>query len=116
MDLCPGLGLPGDGGGHDDQPYGYVFRRNALIVIWPLDRGRSGTILPGQDFDRATNHPRGQPMSEPEQSEKQRNREIAANESERQVRGAVRVSAWAIGIAIVLGLIGLGIVWPWLHR
>lgn len=55
-------------------------------------------------------------MSEPEQSEKQRNREIAANESERQVRGAVRVSAWAIGIAIVLGLIGLGIVWPWLHR
>lgn len=55
-------------------------------------------------------------MSEPDRSEKERNREIAANESERQTRGAVRVSSWAIGIAIVLGLIGFLIMGPWLHR
>jgi len=46
-------------------------------------------------------------MSEPEQSEK---------ESEREAKSAVRVSSWAIGIAIVLGLIALGLAWPWLHR
>lgn len=55
-------------------------------------------------------------MSEPEQSEKERNREIARNESEREAKSAVRVSSWAIGIAIVLGLIALGLAWPWLHR
>ena len=55
-------------------------------------------------------------MSEPEQSEKDRNREIARNESEREAGSAVRVSSWAVGIAIILGLIALGLAWPWLHR
>jgi hypothetical protein len=67
-------------------------------------------------FDGGIFHPRGQTMSEPEQSEKDRNREIARNESEREAKSAVRVSSWAIGIAIVLGLIALGLAWPWLHR
>jgi len=58
----------------------------------------------------------GQAMSEPEQSEKERNREIARNESEREAVSSVRVSSWAIGIAVVLGLIALGLAWPWLHR
>jgi len=59
---------------------------------------------------------RGQAMNEPEQSEKERNREIARNESEREAVSSVRVSSWAIGIAVVLGLIALGLAWPWLHR
>jgi hypothetical protein len=59
---------------------------------------------------------RGQAMGEPEQNEKDRNREIARNESEREAASATRVSSWAVGIAIVLGLIALGLAWPWLHR
>jgi hypothetical protein len=55
-------------------------------------------------------------MSEPELNEKERNREIARNESEREAASAARVSSWAVGIAIVLGLIALGLAWPWLHR
>jgi hypothetical protein len=55
-------------------------------------------------------------MSELEQSEKQRNREIAQNESDRVAVSAVRVSSWAIGIAVILGLIALGLASPWLGR
>jgi hypothetical protein len=55
-------------------------------------------------------------MSEPEQSEKKRNREIVQNESARAAVSAVRVSSWAIGIAVILGLIALGLAWPWLLR
>jgi hypothetical protein len=66
-------------------------------------------------FDGVIFHPQGQAMSEPEQSEKERNREIAQNESEREAVSAVRVSSWAIGVAIILGLIALGLAWPWLR-
>ena len=55
-------------------------------------------------------------MSEPEQSEKERNREIAQNERERASVSAVRVSSWAIGIAVILGLIALGLASSWLGR
>jgi hypothetical protein len=48
-----------------------------------------------------------------EQDEKARNREIAENEEKRKAVGAVRVSSWAITIAIVVGLIVFGLVWPW---
>ena len=48
--------------------------------------------------------------------EKQRNREIAQNEAERQVTGDVRVSSWAIGLAMVIGVIVFAIGWAWLHR
>ena len=54
-------------------------------------------------------------MSAPEQ-EKQRNREIAANEAERQAVSAVRVSGWAIGLAILIGVIVVAVVWAWLKR
>ena len=47
---------------------------------------------------------------------KARNREIARNESERQIIGDIRVSAWAIGVAAVAGVIALGIVLAWLKR
>jgi hypothetical protein len=55
-------------------------------------------------------------MNEPGQSEKERNREIAQNESERASVSAARVSSWAIGFAVILGLIALGLAWPWLLR
>ena len=48
--------------------------------------------------------------------DKQRNRKIAKNEANRQVVGDVRVSVWAIAVAIVAGVIVFGIVWAWLNR
>ena len=59
---------------------------------------------------------RGQAMSDPKQSEKERNREIARNESERETVSAVRVSSWAIAVALVVGMIACAVVWAWLHR
>ena len=48
--------------------------------------------------------------------DKQRNREIAENEANRQVIGDVRVSVWAIAVAVIAGLVVLGIAWAWLNR
>ena len=48
--------------------------------------------------------------------DKQRNREIAENEADRQVVGDVRVSVWAIAVAVIAGLIVFGIAWAWLNR
>jgi Flp pilus assembly protein TadB len=48
--------------------------------------------------------------------DKQRNREIAENEANRQVVGDVRVSVWAIAVAVVAGVIVFGIAWAWLNR
>jgi uncharacterized protein HemX len=39
---------------------------------------------------------------------KERNREIAANESVRQKTSSIRVSIWAIAIAVVIGLMAFG--------
>jgi uncharacterized protein HemX len=44
-------------------------------------------------------------MNETEKELKQRNRKIAENESERQTISAIRVSTWAIAVAVVLGLV-----------
>lgn len=43
-----------------------------------------------------------------EAEEKERNRTIAENESERQTTGDIRVSAWAVGIAVLIGLAVFG--------
>ena len=43
-------------------------------------------------------------MSETSGENQERNREIAENESARQVTGYIRVSAWAIAIAVVIAL------------
>ena len=48
--------------------------------------------------------------------DKQRNREIAENEAERQMVGDIRVSVWAIAVAVIAGVIVFGIVWAWLNR
>jgi hypothetical protein len=48
--------------------------------------------------------------------EKERNREIAQNEAAREAVSAVRVSSWAIAVAVTAGLIVFGIAWAWMHR
>jgi Flp pilus assembly protein TadB len=55
-------------------------------------------------------------MSSSDQDNKQRNREIAENEAERQTVGDVRVSVWAIALTVLAGVIVLGIAWAWLNR
>lgn len=45
---------------------------------------------------------------------KERNREIARNEAERQTTGDIRVSTWAIAVAVVIGLAAVG--WVLLHN
>ena len=55
-------------------------------------------------------------MSESESENKQRDRVIARNEARRETVGDIRVSLWAIGVAVVAGVIVLGIVLAWLNR
>lgn len=46
-------------------------------------------------------------MSSSEQENKQRNRQIAENEAERQTVSAIRVSTWAIAVAVVIALVAV---------
>ncbi|MEO8318211.1 MAG: hypothetical protein ABJA75_07235 [Bradyrhizobium sp.] len=55
-------------------------------------------------------------MSSSDQDNKQRNREIAENEAKREAVGDVRVSTWAVAIAIIAGVIAVAVVWTWLGR
>ncbi len=55
-------------------------------------------------------------MDEADNDDKRRNRMIAENEAERQTIGDIRVSAWAIVFAIIIGVIAVAIVWAWLNR
>ena len=48
--------------------------------------------------------------------EKERNREIAQNEAAREAISAIRVSTWAIAVAVIAGLIVFGIAWAWMSR
>jgi uncharacterized protein HemX len=52
-------------------------------------------------------------MNEADQ-DKARNREIAENEAERQTTGDIRVSTWAIAIAVVIGLVV--VAWVLMHK
>jgi len=45
---------------------------------------------------------------------KERNREIAKNEAERQTVSDIRVSTWAIAVAVIIGLAAVG--WVLLHN
>ena len=47
-------------------------------------------------------------------TDKERNREIAQNESDRQTTSAIRVSGWAIAVAVIIGLAAVG--WVLLHN
>ncbi len=54
-------------------------------------------------------------MTDADQDDKTRNREIAENEAERQTVGDIRVSAWAIAAAAVaIGLVAVG--WVLIHN
>lgn len=46
-------------------------------------------------------------MSDPERSNRERDQKIAENEAKRELRSDVRLSTWAIGIAVFVGLIVL---------
>jgi hypothetical protein len=52
-------------------------------------------------------------MSDPDE-DKSRNREIAENEAERQTVSDIRVSTWAIAVAVIIGLASVG--WVLLHN
>jgi hypothetical protein len=47
-------------------------------------------------------------MNEAENEIKQRDKTIAENESARHIVGDVRVSTWAVAIALVIGLVVFG--------
>jgi hypothetical protein len=53
-------------------------------------------------------------MGDADKENKMRNREIAENESARQTTGDIRVSVWAIAVAVVIGLAAVG--WVLLHN
>jgi hypothetical protein len=53
-------------------------------------------------------------VNDTDEQNKIRNREIAQNESTRQTIGDIRVSAWAIAAAVVIGLAAVG--WVLLHN
>jgi hypothetical protein len=53
-------------------------------------------------------------MSDADNENKMRNREIAENEAERQTIGDIRVSVWAIAVAVVIGLAAVG--WVLIHN
>jgi hypothetical protein len=55
-------------------------------------------------------------VSSSESENKQRDRKIADNEAKREAVSSVRVSSWAIGVAVIAGVIVFGIVWAWMHR
>jgi uncharacterized protein HemX len=57
--------------------------------------------------------PRRYVVTDPTGESKQRNREIAANESARQTVSAIRVSTWAIAVAVIIGLAAFG--WVFVH-
>lgn len=53
-------------------------------------------------------------MNDAEEEERMRNREIARNENVRQTIGDIRVSAWAIAVAAIIGLAAVG--WVLIHN
>jgi uncharacterized protein HemX len=53
-------------------------------------------------------------MSGTDEDNKTRNREVAQNESDRQTKGDIRVSAWAIAAAVIIGLAAVG--WVLIHN
>jgi hypothetical protein len=55
-------------------------------------------------------------MSSSDQENKQRDREIADNEARREAVSDVRVSTWAVAIAVIAGVIVVAVVWAWLGR
>jgi hypothetical protein len=53
-------------------------------------------------------------VNDADEDAKLRDREIARNESVRQIIGDIRVSGWAIAVAVIIGLAAVG--WVLLHN
>jgi len=53
-------------------------------------------------------------MSDADKETRLRNREIARNESVRQTVGDIRVSAWAIAVAVIVAL--AAVCWVLIHN
>jgi hypothetical protein len=53
-------------------------------------------------------------VTDPTGESKERNREIAENESTRQTVVDIRVSGWAIAVAVIIGLAAFG--WVLIHN
>lgn len=49
-------------------------------------------------------------MNGADRETRMRDREIARNESVRQTIGDIRVSTWAIAVAVIIGLAAVGLV------
>jgi hypothetical protein len=50
----------------------------------------------------------GHAVTDADGESRERNREVAHNESMRQTVGDIRVSAWAVAIAVIIGLAAVG--------
>jgi hypothetical protein len=53
-------------------------------------------------------------VNEPDDKTKARNREIAQNEAKWQTVSAVRVSGWAVAVALIIALAAIG--WVLIHN
>jgi uncharacterized protein HemX len=53
-------------------------------------------------------------MNDADKDNKIRDRQIAANEADRQTIGDIRVSTWAIAVAVIIGLASVG--WVLIHN
>jgi hypothetical protein len=53
-------------------------------------------------------------VNDADKDNKTRNREIAENEADRQTVGDIRVSVWAIAVAVIIGLAAVG--WVLMHN
>jgi hypothetical protein len=56
----------------------------------------------------------GLAVTDADKDDKTRNREIAENEAERQTIGDIRVSTWAVAVAMIIGLAAVG--WVLIHN
>jgi hypothetical protein len=56
----------------------------------------------------------GLAVADADKDDKTRNREIAENEAERQTVGDIRVSTWAVAVAVIIGLAAVG--WVLIHN
>ncbi|WP_164934989.1 hypothetical protein [Bradyrhizobium zhanjiangense] len=50
-------------------------------------------------------------MTDTSEANKERNREIARNEEAKQVTGSIRVSIWAVAMAVIIGGILFTLGW-----
>lgn len=50
-------------------------------------------------------------MTDTSEANKERNREIARNEEAKRVTGSIRVSTWAIAVAVIIGGILFTLGW-----